>query len=393
VIVADDAIAAVEEAFGDLGELRTLPGRAIDRAVLADADALLVRTVTRVDPALVAGTPVRFVGSATAGVDHVDRPGLHALGIEVAHAPGCNATAVAEVVLAALATLAARGVGSFPPSGPVGIVGFGAIGRRLAVRLRRLGTEVIACDPPLSQSRAAKDEIDHELAALVQREPFVPLPELLAASAVVTLHMPLVGTGPFPTRHLLDAAGLRHLSPGAIVINTSRGGVLDDDALLAWLSAGRGTAILDVWEEEPAPPKALVDRVALATPHVAGYSLEGKLEATRRIHVALARALGRAPSFDPAHHVPAAPPDLAADRPCTLASALATAIDVASEDAALRHALAEAGADRTRRAVAFERLRREHPLRRELSAFTVATSCSPSVRDSLHQLGVHVAAD
>lgn len=378
VIVADDAIAAVHEAFEPLGEVRAVAGRTIDRAILADADALIVRTVTRVGPALVDGTPVRFVGSATAGLDHVDASGLRARGIEVAHAPGCNATAVAEYVLAALATLHLRGIGAFPPAGPVGVVGLGAIGRRLAARLRALGVVVLACDPPLQRTRE-----DSESAA----EPFVALPELLASCSIVTLHVPLCDTGSDPTRHLLDAASLRLLPPDAIVINTSRGGVLDDAALLRWLASGRGTAILDVWETEPAPSQALVDAVALGTPHVAGYSLEGKLQATHAVHAALARSLQHAAGFDPARHVPPPARALGDAGGCTLASALATAIDLAAEDDALRGALASAKGDPVRRAAAFEHLRRAHPLRRELSAFVTSRACPAGVREALQRLG------
>lgn len=379
VIVADDAIAAVHEAFEPLGEVRAVAGRTIDRAILADADALIVRTVTRVDPAFVDGTPVRFVGSATAGLDHVDEPGLRARGIEVAHAPGCNATAVAEYVLAALATLHLRGIGAFPPAGPVGVVGLGAIGRRLAARLRALGVVVLACDPPLQRTRVATHT--------VHAEHFVVLPELLASCSIVTLHVPLHDAGPDPTRHLLDATGLSLLPPGAIVVNTSRGGVLDDAALLHWLARGRGTAILDVWEAEPDPPQPLVDAAALATPHVAGYSLEGKLQATRRIHAALARSLQRDARFDPARHVPRPGRALGDDGPCTLASALATAIDIAAEDHALRGALASARGDPARRAAAFDHLRRVHPLRRELSAFVTSSACPPRIREALQHLG------
>ena len=393
LIVADDAIAQVAEAFGDLGRLRMLPGREIDRDALVDADVLLVRTVTRVDAALLRGTPVRFVGSATAGLDHVDRPALSALGVELAHAPGCNAIAVAEMVLAALATLHLRGIGPFPPAGPVGVVGLGAIGRRLTARLRALGTAVLVCDPPLARTRVAEDEIDPVLSASIAHERFVALPELLATCPVVTLHVPLHETGSDPTRHLLDAAGLARLAPGAIVINTSRGGVLDDAALLRWVLDGRGTAVLDVWEDEPAPAQALVDAVAIATPHVAGYSLEGKLEATGRIHAALAHWLGRPPVDEPAPHV--APPDVSIgeDGSRTLATALASTIDVLADDAALRRALAEAGPGRAARAAAFERLRRGYALRRELSAFRVSPACPAALRDAMHRLGVGPAQD
>lgn len=371
--MADDAIGWLRPAFDPLGEVRPRAGRSIDRAALQDADALLVRTITRVDPALVQGTSIGFVGSATAGLDHVDRPGLQSAGVRVAHAPGCNANAVVEYVLGALARLDRDGVAAFPPRGPVGIVGFGAIGRRLARVLRSLGVVVLVCDPPLSTRRAAPDEPDDELRAMIADEGFVSRDELLATAEVVTLHVPRVDAGPHRTRHWLDEAGLAALPPGAVVINTSRGGVADDRAVERWLVRGGGAAVLDVWEAEPSPPASLLERVALATPHVAGYSVEGKLEATRRVHVALAAWLHRPPSFDPASILAALPvPALAAvgGTPSgELADALVRAVDLQADDAALRTALQTAGDDPAARAIAFEHLRRTYALRREVAAF------------------------
>lgn len=375
-IVIDDAIAWHAEAFGNLGELHAMPGTAIDRTVLRQADAVIVRTVTRVTGALLDGTPVRFVGSATAGEDHIERDVLEARGITVARAPGCNAQAVAEHVAAVLAHARRDRTGA--PPGPVGVVGLGHVGRRTTRLLRSLGYDVLACDPPLADRRAAglpTVDPDPGLTTMARFERLVPLSRLLDSAQVVTLHVPLERAGPHPTWHLVDADALARLRQGQLLLNTSRGGVVDDAALERWLSEGLGAAALDVWEGEPRPRPGLLASpggVLLGTPHVAGYSLEGKVAATRMVHEALCRFLGRTPSFD--GRAVLGPrgglvlrcddPDAAHDwRPW-----VAAAIPLHLDDAALRTAMARPEAER---AVAFEALRRRYALRRELSAFSI----------------------
>lgn len=341
-IVADDAIPHLNEAFGDVTRVR---GTEIAREHLVDADALLVRSVTRVDAALLAGTSVRFVGSATAGVDHVDVPALARAGIVFAHAPGCNARAVVEYVLAAT-------LGESALRGPVGVVGFGQIGRRLTTALRRLGFEVWVCDPPRAESGDCS-------------EAFLGLPALLERCNTVSLHVPRVRQGVHGTRHLLDAEGLRRLPEGALVINTSRGDVLDNAALHAWLDAGRGEAVLDVWEGEPNLRWPLLGhpRLRIATPHIAGYTAEGKARGTAMVHAALCEAFGLEGSFDAEGVMPLAVP-LAAQP--DVASVLRAVHSLLSTDIAARALLERAEHER---AAAFEALRRGYAFRRELTAY------------------------
>lgn len=397
-IVVDDAIAWHREAFGALGELRALPGSAIDRAALMQADALVVRTVTRVTAELLEGTPVRFVGTATAGEDHVDRLALARRGVTVARAPGCNAQAVAEYVVSVLAHARRWGAGELP--GPVGIVGLGHVGRRTARALRALGYDVLAYDPPLAARRAAgvaTEDPDPGLTTMARFERLRSLEELLAASTVITLHVPLERTGPHPTWHLADTAILSRLKQGQLVINTCRGGVVDDAALERWLADGMGHAVLDVWEGEPRPRAGLVQPppqgVWLGTPHVAGYSLEGKVAATRMVHEALCRWLGRAPSFDggavlgePGSRVLRCYDEDAAHdwRPW-----IEAAVPLAKDDAALRAAVSKPDAER---GVAFEALRRTYALRRELSAFKIErhVDLDPETHQRLAALGIKV---
>jgi erythronate-4-phosphate dehydrogenase len=304
-IVADENIPFVREAFGDLGAVVRLPGWRLDADRVREADVLLVRSVTPVTPALLEGSRVRFVGSATIGTDHVDEAYLQARGIAFAHAPGSNAGSVVEYVLAALLHLAVR-QGVRLPGKTVGIVGCGHIGGRLAERLPALGLRVLPNDPPRAEAAEARG----------RPHPYVPLGRLLAEADVVTLHVPLTRAGPHPTRHLFDAAVLGRMKPDAWLLNTSRGAVVSGEALKTLRAAGRpGAVVLDVWEHEPEPDPALLRRVALATPHIAGYSFDGKVQGTLMLYRALLAHLGRPAGWD-AEAVLASTPE---DRPGLLA--------------------------------------------------------------------------
>ncbi|WP_148254356.1 4-phosphoerythronate dehydrogenase PdxB [Aidingimonas lacisalsi] len=285
-IVADRDIPGVEACFGQLGELTRLPGREIDAAAVRDAEVLLTRSITRIDDRLVAGSRLRFIGTCTIGTDHVDREALMSHDIDFASAPGCNAEAVVDQVLSCLLTEAQR-QGTELDRRCVGIVGVGHVGGRLFRRLSALGIECLPCDPP----RAAAEP----------SETFVDLDTIIARCDVICLHTPLVGHGDDATRHLLDARRIAALKPGTWLLNAGRGECLDGIALRDRLQRqGDVTAILDVWENEPAIDEALWRHVAIATPHVAGYSLDGKLRATHQIYTALTTRFGlpRRQSFD-----------------------------------------------------------------------------------------------
>ena len=336
-IVADDAIPHLGEAFGEVVRVR---GADITREHLRDADALLVRSVTRVDEGLVAGTRLRFVGSATAGIDHVDMEALRRHAITFANAPGCNARAVTEYVLAST-------LGWTELRGPVGVVGHGQIGRRLTTALRRLGIEVVVCDPPRARAGDAS-------------EAYVSLDALLERCATVTFHVPRV-RGEHSTYHLLDARALARLPANARVINTSRGDVVDNAALHRWLDAGRGDAILDVWEGEPDLRWDLVGhpKVVLATPHIAGYTAEGKARGTAMVHAAMSRVFDGLPPFRPLDVLPP-PPAVPNAEPREV---LRTLHPLRDTDAALRALTTQPESARAR---AFEALRRGYRLRREV---------------------------
>jgi erythronate-4-phosphate dehydrogenase len=392
-ILADDAIPFVNEAFGGLGEIVLVRARDIDRAHLRDADALLVRTVTRVDARLLQGSRVRFVGSATSGTDHVDVEGLRHADITFADAAGCNAQAVAEWALTAMVLIAARADPALLGS-PIGVIGFGAVGRRLTRLLRALGCTVLVYDPPL-QERVHALSGDDPLDGLARAERFVDAYELLGRCKTITLHVPLVERGAHRTWHMVDAKLLASLRQDALVVNSSRGGIVDDDALEVWLRDGRGRAVLDVWEGEPMLRPSLVSRVDLASPHVAGYSLEGKVAGTAMIHAAFARWLGLPATFDGAAQLG---PDLrlavdmtgVQDDLGALARVLAAVCPIERDHGAVKLLAGRSMGDRP---TAFEAMRRGYPLRRELAhcdASEALSSASETLRERARAIGLRV---
>ena len=230
-IVADANIPGLARYFGHLGEIVPADGRSLSAAQLEDADVLLVRSVTRVDKSLLSGSSVRFVGSATSGIDHIEAHDLEGLGVHWCHAPGANANAVVEYVLSAIAASGDR-LEELLAGGFVGILGCGAIGRLLASRLEALGIDFRVCDPWLDQQTVPRAG---------------SLEEVLGA-AVVTLHTSLTDDKPWPSRHLVGARQLAALGEGALLINASRGPVVDNRALLQTLDNGAGfDAVLDTW--------------------------------------------------------------------------------------------------------------------------------------------------
>ena len=236
LLVADENIPLLDEFFAGFGEIRRYPGRSISAEQVRDADALLVRSVTRVDEALLAGSRVRFVGTCTIGTDHLDLAYFASAGIHWASAPGCNARGVVDYVLGSLLALAEQ-TGQRLDQLVYGVVGAGQVGSRLVRVLQGLGWQVRVCDPP----RQAAEGGD-----------FVELAQILGECDVISLHTPLTREGIHPTHHLIGAAQLQALKPGAWLINASRGAVVDNAALRAHLEADAELeVVLDVWEGEP----------------------------------------------------------------------------------------------------------------------------------------------
>ncbi|MGQ4877546.1 4-phosphoerythronate dehydrogenase PdxB [Billgrantia sp. LNSP4103-1] len=282
-ILVDANVPGAEACFGPLGDVVRMPGREIDAAALRDIDVLVIRSITRLDAAtldaaMALGARLRFVGTCTIGTDHVDQAALARHGIAFASAPGCNAEAVVDYVLGSLLTLAER-QGWRLSERRVGVVGVGNVGGRLRRRLDAMGIACLACDPPRAEREGS--------------EGYSTLETLIDTCDVLCLHTPLVREGPHTTHHLLDAQRIAELAPGTLLLNAGRGDCIDGQALRQRL-AGQGdiTAVLDVWEGEPGIDPALRDLAEIATPHIAGHSLDGKLRGTYQIYAALCRCLG-----------------------------------------------------------------------------------------------------
>lgn len=370
-IVADRNIPHVEEAFGQFGTVHTLPGREIRRPVVQEADALLVRSVTSVGSHLLEGSDVQFVGSATVGTDHVDDAYLEQRGICFTHAPGSNADSVADYVVVALLHLAhQRGVSLSERT--VGIVGCGNIGGRLAGRLPALGMSVLCNDPPRAEAAEAEG-FHHE---------FVELDTVLTEANVVTLHVPLKSEGPHRTDHLVDASFLDRLKSGSWLLNTSRGSVVDGDAVRKARSRGDLDAlVLDVWENEPSPDPNLIRTVDVATPHVAGYAYEGKIRATAMLYRKFCSYLDVEPNWDisdgiqfPSRERFCTPPDPRLPAEDWLYRLARQAYNLRRDDAAMRTIVELDSADRKE---AFSRLRDEYH-RHELQQHAVSRVAIPS---------------
>ncbi|KDE39064.1 Erythronate-4-phosphate dehydrogenase [Nitrincola lacisaponensis] len=360
-IVADENIPALNPLFTELGEVHSVAGRDLQRDQLVDADLLLVRSITRVDRALLEGTTVRFVGTATIGTDHIDQQALADLGIAFSSAPGCNADAVVEYVLSVLLHLAEEQSFCLKDR-VVGIVGVGNVGSRLQARLEQLGVSVRLCDPPRQQDATAD-----------QAAAFCSLSQLLEEADIVTLHTPLTRQGAYPTHHLINADNLSLLRANAILINAGRGPVIDNQALLTCsLQRPDLTLVLDVWEQEPRVTPELAARVRIATPHIAGYSLEGKLRGTWMLYQAYCHFARRAMNctFE-ALLPPAEVTEMCLSAQAGLLPAVRMLYDPYRDDRALRATLA-LPAEQQR--LAFDQLRKQYPVRREFSSLTLRLS-------------------
>ena len=360
-IVADENIPYVREAFAALGDVVTVPGRSMDPGLVADAELLLVRSITKVDSDLLDGARVRFVATATIGEDHIDKAYLADRGIGFSSAPGCNANSVGQYVTGALLALA-EAFSLDLRKMSLGILGVGNVGSRVLAKARALGLTCVLNDPPLARETG---DIKYR-----------PIEEAMDCD-IVTLHVPLTCEGEDATYHLADAAFLEHLRDGAMLLNTSRGSVADGEALIAALDEGQLSAcVLDVWEGEPDIDVELLERVFIGTPHIAGYSFDGKVNGTRQIYEAACRHLGLKAAWDPRPLLPALEcPALGVDarEPDALHKAVRAVYDIRRDDAAMRGLLSMMPAERPG---AFDRLRKEYPRRREFFN-TVATVDPP----------------
>ena len=352
-ILADENIPFVVECFSCVGEVELVTGRELTADMVADVDVLLVRSVTPVGADLLDGSGVRFLGTATIGFEHVDIEYLSRNNIGFASAPGSNANSAAEYVVAALLEIGQKRAIDLEGKS-IGIIGVGNVGSRVAGKATALGMRVYLNDPPL-QRRSGDPK-------------YVPIEELFDCD-FVTLHTPLTFDGIDKTFRLADERFFESLKAGCVFINTSRGGVVDSSALKAVIESGKLKAVaLDVWEDEPNIDTELVEMVDIGTPHIAGYSLDGKVAGMIMIYKAVCQHFGleakwSAEDFLPKPAISELEVDAdSVDEQRVISGAVKRVYDISRDDRKLRGILE---VDAERKGEFFDSLRNNYPVRRE----------------------------
>lgn len=380
-IFYDENMPYAADFFAEFGELIPFAGRTLTAEQVAEADVLLVRSITKVNASLLyKNKKLRFVGSATIGVDHIDQAYLTQRNIAFASAPGCNATSVAEYVISALVVLAERYLFSLTDL-TVGIIGAGNTGTQLSGKLRTLGINYKLYDPPLAKTGDPRN--------------FCSWHEVLACD-VISLHVPLTTTGLYPTYHLINKAVLSQLTDQQILINVCRGEVVDNQSLYQKKKQGFALKLVwDVWEKEPTILTDLIAYTEIATAHIAGYSLEGKSAGTEMLYQALCSTLDVQPSKVLSDILPKA--DIEQVNLQTkhinqniISKLVKLVYDVRRDDAIFRQQYSEhENLTSTIIAQQFDLLRKNYPTRREFSSLKVALLNSTKF-DVPHQLGFSI---
>jgi erythronate-4-phosphate dehydrogenase len=367
-IVIDDAIPFAKSMFSPLGEVVLMPGRAIDAACVADADALIVRSRTQVNAKLLENSTVSFVGSSVVGLDHIDQAWLKARRIAFYSAQGCNANSVAEFVITALLELAEDKDFDLSQK-TLGIVGVGQVGRRVCEKATALGMTCLVNDPP-------KVKQHPELAPH-----FVALDTCLQAD-IITFHTPLTLEGEFATHHLLSAERLAQIRPDQVIVNAARGGIIDEDA---WSQTPTLANLIDCWENEPFIHKALYKTAYLATPHIAGHSLDAKIAGGEMVYHALCQHWRVTPKTHWQTLLPADPEPITLAKQGRLQSklfdALKTTHNPRNDDLAIRRD------DLQQLYQEYELYRRNYPVHREWPAHRFMASDDDALNNLLISLG------
>ncbi|MBU2863085.1 4-phosphoerythronate dehydrogenase [Reinekea forsetii] len=356
-IVADENMPNVEPWFAPFAKsIRRVAGRTLTASALKDADVLLVRSITQVNKHLLSGTPVKFVGSATIGTDHIDQSFLKQQSIPLYHAPGCNAQSVVDWLLSVLCRLHIEHELNWSKK-VVGVIGVGHVGSKVANRLKQFGTKVLVCDPVKNANGELPEHIDIE--------------SLLSQSDIVCVHAPHTRSGDYPTHQMLNADRLSLMPKNSWLINAGRGPVTEESALLEARVKNALNVVLDVWPNEPNVNVSLLEAVHLASPHVAGYSLEGKFKGTEM----LARAFAKEFGLTSIKSVPL-PTGVTVDARLFEKSDVeqwASEIVLALYDPARDTAVMRFSAGKNQLDVStFDALRKEYPTRREIASTAIA---------------------
>lgn len=378
-IVVNKHTPYVVQAFEQIGKVTALGTREITKDTVKDADILIVRSETKVDRNLLDGSRVKFVGTVTIGTDHVDEEYLSKNGITFVSAPGSNANSVGEYIVAALLELACRKQFSLREK-TMGIVGVGNVGNNVWRKAEALGMRVLLNDPPLERHGSSYPL--HSLDTLMEAD-------------IITLHVPLTRTGPDATYHFFDERRIRKMKHGAILFNASRGSVVETEALKRTLRDGHlSAAVLDVWEGEPNIHTSLLECVSLGTSHIAGYSLDGKMNALRMNYEAVCRFLSH--PIDQWINMllpnPALPEIKINSNQASIEQVLRDVVrqcyDICTDDRLLRQILLLPAQDRGKY---FSKLRAEYCIRREFFNSTVSISNeAKNIGEVLRLLGFKV---
>jgi len=364
-IYIDENIPYAKDFFADYGSLHFFSGRKVSAEQLIDADVLLVRSITEVNEKLLKlSKQLKFVGTATIGTDHIDQAYLQDRGIAFSSAPGCNKISVAEYILSSLLVLAEQQQFRLTDKS-VAIVGAGNTGSAVYQRLNALGVNCKLYDPPLQLSG--------------DQRKFCTFEQVLDAD-IISLHVPKVVQGKFPTVHMFDYKVLSQLTSQQILLNAARGDIIDNQALLTLAQQSLApTLVLDVWEHEPHINQLLLPFVEIATPHIAGYSLDGRVRGTEMLYQALGEFLQFKVNHRAVHFVTRADINQISiskkiDQPL-IKSLMHLIFDVRRDDALFREMIEQVDG--------FDTMRKTYQERRELSTLIVNSSVE---QDTLLQL-------
>jgi erythronate-4-phosphate dehydrogenase len=355
-ITADENMPGLDALFGE-HHITRVNGRQLSAEQLIETDVLLVRSVTQVNEALLQKAKrLKWVGTATIGVDHLDQSYLTASGIPFTNAPGCNAEGVVDYVIGVIYGVLPERTSLADMT--VGVIGAGNVGGRLIKRLQSFGCTVLINDPP----KADADNLCFEHS---------DLDVLLSTADIICCHTPLTTEGAYPTHHLLNEERLSLLKQGALLINAGRGPVIKETALQDFMNQRPDVQVcLDVWEHEPRVDKQLAERVQFATPHIAGYSLEGKIRGSYMLRESMSDVFGLSKPKSLECYLPkASVTQITISDECSLASVVHQAYNPAADDRRFRLSL-----QTQNQPLAFDQLRKQYPVRREFSSLTVDLS-------------------
>ena len=284
-ILVDENIPQAKEAFSSLGEVSFVAGRSISNSMLKDVDILLIRSVTKVTEQLIAGTTIKYIATATAGTDHIDKEYLSRMNIRFDDAAGCNAYSVAEYIITALSKLFVENNLEFENK-KLGVIGCGNVGSKVARFATTLGFNVLRNDPPLARKHDNFQNCSFE--------------EILNCD-IITLHVPLNMEGIDKTYHMFSEREFSKLKKDVVFINAARGEVVETESLRNFISVNKNSTVLDVWEFEPDFDSKILRNIEIGTTHIAGYSLEGKLNGTKYVYDKLCKFLGVTITWEPSY--------------------------------------------------------------------------------------------